>query len=450
MLMAKKDNSTSTDLGNHNYSASEAEAAAFDINPYMIELMWSEPFYAKVLRGVTKKRTEAIPTAGVSIQEGDVSFWYNPRFCASLIKDEGPDKIKGLSLHECMHLVYSHCSERKLEPFIIWNYATDCAINSIIPNELLPECGIIPGKKMKELSVEDKEKLPAERIERFERMSEFIYNLKPGLSSEEYFALFMQNEDFQDTAKEHEAGDGYIVVSPMDDHDGWGNDVSDLDREIIRGKVKQVVAEAVKECDQKGNWGSVPAETRAEIRRMISSEVPWQSVLKKFIGFTRRSNRTTSRMRLNKKYPGVHSGFKRGYTSSIAVYIDQSGSVSDKELELLFGELNNLTNHTSFVTYHFDTEVDEKSRNEWRKGSIPVAHRTRFGGTNFNTVTKHANERKKDYDGYLILTDGYAPDPGPSKMRRGWLITPGGEVQSWMNRGNDFVIHMKWPKATAA
>lgn len=447
--MSKKDNSTSTDLGNQNYSATDAETEAFDINPYMIELMWSEPFYAKVLRGVTKKRTEKVPTAGVSIYEGDVSFWYNPRFCASLIKDEGVEKIKGLALHECMHLVYNHCSERKLEPFLIWNYATDCAINSIIPTELLPECGIIPGKAFKELSEEDKAKMDEERIERYDRMSAFVAALPTGLSSEEYFALFMQNEDFQKSAEEQEGG-MYEIIPSMDDHDGWGNEVSDQDREIIRGKVKQVISEAVKECDQKGNWGSVPAKTRAEIRQMISTEVPWQTVLKKFIGFTRRSNRATSRMRLNKKYPGVHSGFKRGYTSSIAVYIDQSGSVSDKELELLFGELNNLTNHTGFVTYHFDTEIDEESRTEWRKGNSTPAHRTRFGGTDFKPVTKHANERKKDFDGYLILTDGFAPDPGPSKLRRGWLITPNGEVQDWMNRGNDFVIHMKWPKGAAA
>ncbi len=446
-----KNETTATDLGNEKYSATEAEAAAFDMNPYLVELMWSEPFYAQILRGITKRRTNQIPTAGVMVKDGEVTYIYNPRFVASLAKDEGEKKIKGLNIHECLHLVYSHCSERKLEPHRIWNYATDCAINSVIPREFLPDCGIIPGEGFTPLTEEQKEKMEDDQIERYSRMSDFIENLPKGLSSEEYFAMFMQNEDFSKEPEEGEGGEpgeggqGTGMPGGMDDHDGWGEDASDQDREIIRGKMKQVLADAVKECDNKGQWGSVPAETRAELRSMISKDIPWQTVLKKFLGFSRRADRATSRMRLNKKYPGVHSGFKRGYTSSVAVYIDQSGSVGNRELELLFGELTNLARHTEFTTYHFDTTIDEDSKTTWRSGKTPEPHRTRCGGTCFVAPTKHANLHRKSYDGYLILTDGYASDPGPSRLRRGWIITPDGAKQDWMTRGNDFVIEMKWP-----
>jgi|TARA_R110001583_G_scaffold5598_9_gene30097 predicted metal-dependent peptidase len=452
--MADKNETTSTDLGNERYSATDAETGAFDLNPFLVELMWSEPFYARILRGITKKRTEDIPTAGVMVKDGEVTYLYNPRFAASLVKDEGAKKIKGLNIHECLHLVYNHCSERKLNPFLIWNYATDCAINSVIPRELLPDCGIIPGEGFTPLTEEQKEKMTPDRIAKYQRMSDFIEALPKGLSSEEYFAKFMQNEDFTEEPEEGEGGEGgepgeggqgIGMPGTMDDHGGWGEDMNDQDREIIRGKMKQVVGEAVKECDAKGSWGSVPAETRAEIRAMISKEIPWQSVLKKFLGFSRRADRSTSRMRLNKKYPGVHSGYKRGYTSSIATYIDQSGSVGNTELELLFAELANLAKRTEFITYHFDTDVDEQSRTTWKPGKTPQPHRTRCGGTCFTAPTEHANKRRKEFDGYLILTDGYAPDPGPSRLRRGWIITPDGQAQDWMRRGNDFVIEMKWP-----
>ena len=452
--MTAKNENTSTDLGNERYSATEEEAAAFDMNPFLVELMWSEPFYARILRGITKKRTEQIPTAGVMVKEGEVTYLYNPRFAASLAKDEGVKKIKGLNIHECLHLVYAHCSERKLTPHRIWNYATDCAINSVIPRDLLPDCGIIPGEGFTPLTDEQKEKMDPEQISRFERMSAFVEALPKGLSSEEYFARFMQDEDFSKEPEQGqpgeggepgEGGQGIGMPGEMDSHDGWGEEANEQDREIIRGKMKQVLAEAVKECDQKGQWGSVPAETRAEIRAMISNEIPWQAVLKKFLGFSRRADRATSRMRLNKKYPGVHSGFKRGYTSSVGVYIDQSGSVGNSELELLFAELANLAKRTEFVTYHFDTDIDEDSRTTWKPGRTPQPHRTRCGGTCFRAPTVHANKRRKEFDGYLILTDGYAPDPGPSRLRRGWIITPDGAKQDWMERGNDFVIEMKWP-----
>ena len=45
------------------------------------------------------------------------------------------------------------------------------------------------------------------------------------------------------------------------------------------------------------------------------------------------------------------------------------------------------------------------------------------------------------YDGYIILTDGYAPDPGPARMRRVWVITPDGQLQFPANR--DISIEMK-------
>jgi len=150
-------------------------------------------------------------------------------------------------------------------------------------------------------------------------------------------------------------------------------------------------------------------------------------------------------MRLNKKYPGIHSGHKRGYTSSIAVYIDQSGSVSNEELSLLFGELRNLAKNTEFVTYHFDTEVDETSETVWRSGKTPDVHRTRCGGTCFKAPTLHANKNKHRFDGYLILTDGYAPNPGHSRLKRGWVVTTDGAIADFMS--NEVKVKMKERKA---
>ena len=51
-------------------------------------------------------------------------------------------QVKGLLKHECYHLVFEHTTQRKHEPHIIWNYGTDCAINSVIPEDELPECGL--------------------------------------------------------------------------------------------------------------------------------------------------------------------------------------------------------------------------------------------------------------------------------------------------------------------
>jgi predicted metal-dependent peptidase len=237
-----------------------------------------------------------------------------------------------------------------------------------------------------------------------------------------------------------------IVPGTMDNHDGW-DELPEEDREFIKGKVAKALEDAVKECDKTGQWGSIPSECRAQLREMISKEIPWQAVLKKFCGMTRRAHRRSNVKRLHRKYPGIHPGMQKGYTSSIAVYIDQSGSVGNGELEQLFGELRSLAKNTGFTCFHFDCTVDEKSETEWKKGRTPETHRTRSGGTCFREVTRHAVKNKHRFDGYLILTDGYAPDPGPSVLKRGWVITPGGDDAVGKAHRKDFVIALKTPKA---
>jgi predicted metal-dependent peptidase len=459
MAVKSKTEGTTTNLGNEQYSATDAEAAAFDLNPYLLDLMWNEPFYSKILRGITKVKTEAIPTAGVMVKDGDITMLWNPKFLASLVKDEGAAKIRGLNIHECLHLVWDHCVSRKHEPHIIWNYATDCAINSRVSIELLPECGIIPGKAFKELTEEQKEKMGPERVEKYDRMSTFVEALPGKKSSEWYFARFMENDDIRKDLEEQGQpgqpggdGEGLSIPGNMDNHEGWGDedDMSESDREMVKGKVKQVLKDAVKEADRKNSWGSVGAELRGELRKMVSNDIPWQSILKRFVGFSRRANRSTSYSRIHSTMGRMCAGARRNFESSVAVYIDQSGSVSNGELELLFAELRNLAKKTEFTTYHFDTAVDEKSKQIWKRSKTPNVHRTRCGGTCFVAPTKHANKHKTDFDGYLVLTDGFAPDPGPSRLRRGWVITPDGKAQDWMKRGQDFVIEMKWPETKQA
>ena len=436
-----------SDVGNLLYDLVED----FDIGPHIIKLMLSEPFYAKIMRGVTKVCTKQIPTAGVLAKDGDIKMWYNPGFMSSLTDKQ----VQGLLKHEAMHLALMHTTTRRLEPHKVHNWAADLAINSNIPEDELPEGGLIPGKAFTPLTEEQMEKMKPEAITRYNRMSQFIEELPKGLSTEEYFSRLMQDEQMKEDLDQQGEGDeggepgeggGSGGPGEMDHHGGW-DELSAEEKELAAGKIKQAVAEAAKECDQKGQWGSVPAATQAEIRKLLSNEIPWQSVLKKFVGFTKRSVRSTSWNKINKKNPMIMPGSRKKTEASIAVYIDQSGSVSGHELELLFGELQSLARRVEFTTFHFDCTVDEESETVWKKGRYTAPHRTRAGGTCFKAVQDHVHKNKHRFDGYLVLTDGYAPDPGHSRMKRGWVITTEGAVQEWMG-GKDFVIKMKEPAGT--
>jgi predicted metal-dependent peptidase len=429
--------------------ADEATAKAFDLQPHLVGMMLEEPFYTKVMRILSKTKTRAIPTAGVIAKEGELHMYWNDRFMAAL-----PGKqVRGVLKHECLHLIFEHTTTRKYEPHKVWNYATDLAINSHLMDEL-PEFGLFPGKSFKELTEEQRERMGEAAVKQYEAVSKKIESFPKGQAAEWYFARLMEDDEVKDAIEnpakpengDGEPGEGQGIGMPgtLDDHDGWG-DMSDEDKEYIKAKVKQAAQDAAKDCDSKGSWGSVPAELRKQIKAALVNEVPWQKILDRFCGYSRRANRTTSYSRLHSTMGRLVPGAKRGYTSSVAAYIDQSGSVSDRELALCFGELANLAKNTEFTCYHFDTEIDEKSKTVWKRKGHP-AHRTRGGGTCFKAPSGHAAKHKREFDGYIILTDGYAPDPGPSRLPRAWVITPEGAVQDWMlNYKKDTVVKMKWP-----
>lgn len=450
---------------------SEEQVINFSLDEYIIKLMWKEPFFAEVFRIMRKKSTNKIPTAGVFIKDNELHMWYNPKFMAGLSNAE----IMGLLKHECYHLIYQHTSKRRHDPHVVWNYATDLAINSLIDETELPEGGLIPGKAFSPLTEEQKSQMGPKAAERYELISQKIASFPKGEYSEWYFAQLMEDEDVKKAIESSEKmggksleqalADGDIMVDEngnlvdkngnevtvvpgssgegsMDSHSGW-DELTDEQRDAVKAAVQKSIENGVNKCNQSNKWGSISAEMREELRKMISKEIPWQSVLKQFCGMTRRADRTSSVRRLNRKYPAIHPGAQRNYHASIAVYLDQSGSVSDADLEMLAGELEGLAGRVEFVLYNFDTSVDEASERTIKQRSSVNLKRTRCGGTDFQCVQDHANKNAKRFDGYLVLTDGYAPaTKGHNKLKRGWVIVPTGELQ-FSKPNRDFEIKMK-------
>ena len=124
------------------------------------------------------------------------------------------------------------------------------------------------------------------------------------------------------------------------------------------------------------------------------------------------------------------------------MFIDQSGSVSDDDIELFFGALNDFGRLTSFTIFHFDTSVDEKSAERWRRGKKFPARRTRYGGTSFHAVESYMKKKGAEFDGHIILTDGEASDPGRSVKRRCWVILPHRQL-IFNPDPSDVVVQMK-------
>ena len=391
----------------------------FDLNLHTFALLRNEPFFAALSRRITKKATTAIPTAGVKLNEKTAQFEmvYNPEFMNSLTDTH----IKGVLKHEFYHIIYEHVTGR-LPPEgmnIMWNIATDLAINSHISDKL-PDMACVPGR--------DKfEKYPT------------------GLSAEAYYKMLQEDEQFKQDPEDGDGGEGGEggegqgggLPDSLDDHSGWG-EASDETKQMAKERLRQAVEDAAKEASNRGSWGSVSSEMRKQIMDMINPKVDWRKVLRYFIKTSQRSNKRSTVRRINKRFPYIHSGKKVTRQAKIAISIDQSGSVSDKMLAAFFAELSGLAKYAEFTVIPFDTEVGEEHVYVWKKGKRMTWDRVMCGGTCFDAPTRYVNKHK--FDGHIVLTDMCAPKPVPSKCQRMWMTDQQGKDSQYFTTNERVIV----------
>lgn len=222
---------------------------------------------------------------------------------------------------------------------------------------------------------------------------------------------------------------GYGKLGNFDSHEGWDR-VSDAEREFIKQRMKSILRDAVNDADNhtsSNGWGSIPSELQSLIRKLVSDQVDWRALLRQFVGYSQHVSKSTTLKRINRRYPYIHPGTRRSRGATLWLYIDQSGSVSDEAISLLFGELDNLAKRVNFRVYFFDTEIDEDFI-DWKRGQKHPAQRHRMGGTDFDAATAHADKHAGEMDGVMILTDGECSKPKPCRTKRGWIIVPGSKL----------------------
>ena len=384
----------------------------FDLNVHTFRLLQQEPFFAALSRRIHKYSTNAIPTAGVCINKKTAQFEmvYNPKFMDSL-----PDNQKlGVLMHEFYHIIFEHLTTRLPEGGMskMWNVATDLAINSHLMDKL-PEQGCFPSKVGTPF-----EKYPV------------------GLSSEAYFKLLQDDEQFKPKKPQSGNGEGQgeggdeLGDYNMDSHDGWGEADAET-KAMAKERLRDAVEKAAKEAASGKGWGTVSSSVRKQIMDMITPKVNWRKVLRYFVKTSQRSSKRSTVRKLNKRFPYIHAGKKIARQAKIAISIDQSGSVSDQMLASFFTELNTLSNLAEFTVIPFDTEVEENEVFVWKKGQKRTWERVLCGGTCFNAPTKYVN--KQNFDGHIILTDMEAPKPVRSLCQRMWMTDENGKANPYFN-----------------
>ena len=175
------------------------------------------------------------------------------------------------------------------------------------------------------------------------------------------------------------------------------------------------------------NWGNYTGNILDVIHAAQMGHIDWRNIIKRFGRSVESRKSIPTRMRWNRRTGFIDPGYRREYSSRVLVAPDTSGSVSDEAIAEALGVVKIGCKHSKIDVAFWDTQiclVDEKvDKKGKKKTAFKVAGR---GGTDVQCVFDYAD--KNNYDGVVIITDGYFGTPNAPKKTKTkyvWLMEKG-------------------------
>jgi len=185
----------------------------------------------------------------------------------------------------------------------------------------------------------------------------------------------------------------------------------------------QVVAinEQIHIAHQTNSWGSTPGRITDQILATLTPEINYKKILRNFRASIISNKRLLTRMKPSRRYGFQFMGSKYAFSTSLLFAVDVSGSMTNKILEKGFSAINRIFKYgiEQVDVIQFDTRiVGEAMTMKKAKKSIQILGR---GGTDFREIIEYIDIHRQ-YDGLIVYTDGYAPDPPVPQNKRTRIV----------------------------
>jgi len=187
------------------------------------------------------------------------------------------------------------------------------------------------------------------------------------------------------------------------------------------------------------NWGSIPGSMVEQIKASLIVKLDYRKVLSSFHTSILSSHRHLTRMRPNRRSGFDQMGSIYELASKLLIAVDVSGSVTSKTLQAFYSVIARFFKYgiETIDTIQFDTTIKELETFKKAAKEIKITGR---GGTDFQPVFDYIREHRQ-YDGLIILTDGYAPAPRVDFPIRTKVL--------WICQGEEeYNRHKNWMKNT--
>ena len=411
-------------------------------------LLIKNPFYGLFCLSLPKRTTNSIPTLAVAKNGINCELLINPDFWAQ----HSDDEQIALLTHELSHICLQHMfiSDFFADPKH-FNVAADMEVNSYIEN--LPKSavkasliGLQDGLGTKEYykALTQKQQAqaqnpqkpcnggqggqsndsstgmgnPQNRNERNENPDE---NQKTESNQEEN-GIKKEKEEYPDEYKDS--------FNPVDTHDTWKDfrNAPQATQQLIQNNIQTAVVRTAEQVEKQ--CGNIPGELREMIEKLRKKKPEifnWKAYFRRLLGSIYDVNIKSTRRKQSKRFEGA-AGIQHRKKVSILVAVDTSGSVSSKELQDFFSEIEYIYKAGARITLlECDTRINKVV--EYDGKHIPeVVGR---GGTDFNPPVEWYIKHKKDYASLIYFTDGECSLPKKSPSGMVWVITSNGMHQDY-------------------
>jgi predicted metal-dependent peptidase len=317
-------------------------------------------------------------------------FYYNSRFITMLREKE----VEFLFGHEVLHVVYDHIGRTEHRDHELFNIANDYVVNA---------------------------DLRRHKIGEFITSVPCLYDSKyENKSSEEIYDILYENAEKIDIGSlidkmldEHLDGEG---DGEGGDKDGEGNQsgkgrpkLSAEERQKIKDEIKEAVLAAASASDGAGN---LPAGVKRIIQDMTAPKMNWRELIRMQLESTIKSDYTWLRnSRRGWHMDAVMPGMKLDPMIDIAISIDASGSMGEKILKDVLGEVAGIMEQFPNYRIHvvsFDTEVyNPQQFDSENLDDITEYEVMGGGGTDFDCVFRYFKENEIEPKRHIMFTDGY-------------------------------------------
>ena len=224
------------------------------------------------------------------------------------------------------------------------------------------------------------------------------YGLKSGMS----FEWYAREVERQQDGSSSEDSDGDSSDSGTDKNEKFRDlaelwDEDDMTVQLINGIISTTKS-----------WGSIPGNLAEILTSSLKAKINWRNIFAGFRASIISSKRKLTRMRPNRRTGFDNMGSVRRFDTKLLVAVDVSGSISTESLQYFYGVINSAFRYgfESIDVIQFDHGVRAVHSLKNVVKDIAILGR---GGTSFQEPVDYAHEN--GYDGLVMLTDGYAPEP---------------------------------------